>query len=680
MCFFSSGLPARSWRAFFVTRRPSLGVCPDQFTERMRARWKALGNENSRALAAAWRNTAEVFNGLASGRHNDGWKVLSLPTGSGKTQCVMLYCAMLSLNEQPGVLIVTRFKEQATDIASDINAVAGDDRALASHGDSKHDAVAVHLAQVLAITHSAFENSIVHRSDDRPPRLNHSALVTWSGGLRRLTIIDEVPAFVRSHRVTLGELASLQAGIVGTVAPSRQRELQQIDAFLQELRSIKSVDSNRERFLTEREMTLLRRIDVGTLLEFISKTDANEFKLGKSDGIDGTTLRKQYKSVLRHLANLQRPKWAWISQRGARLSIHASEAAFLVEGSGAILDATASIDASYELLGTSAKILPAEHDIRNYTNVNVKIASNQKVGKDYLTKNAKTVWSTVATQLKRDIPLDSRVLICCHKDVEPFVDTACGFAQVAVTHWGKITGLNDWSQFDTVVILGLPYLDRQAPIEKFMGLRGPMDDDWLQQPEARRYGSHSDICRALSTSHITTNVIQAISRVRCRRTIDEFGNCAATRVFMLLPSGQVGESVKSALESEMTGINIDDWEINIWTRKPKSAHAQYALLFFLMHAPQGIYTKKYLVETQKFSATTVDRFIRHLKDGDYVTTSLLAERGVEYHFAGRGRGHEAHFVKRQRCADIPATPTVGSSPHELPRHVQDVLRQAGLGL
>lgn len=69
------------------------------------------------------------------------WTVLPIPTGSGKTQGLSLYCAMRSEGyhsfKHPGILIITRMIGEADDLANRINELSKKTIAVAYHSKSK---------------------------------------------------------------------------------------------------------------------------------------------------------------------------------------------------------------------------------------------------------------------------------------------------------------------------------------------------------------------------------------------------------------------------------------------------------------------------------------------------------------------------------------------------------------
>lgn len=138
---------------------------PSRFVEEMERHWtEKLGNVSSEALRRTWHQMASCFAKHIMSHDEPElqgeWTILSPPTGSGKTQGTIIYCSMLTeLRDHPGVLIVTRRKADADDIARQINDVSGKDCAFAYHTDSKKDIKITELEQwpVLVITHRAYE-------------------------------------------------------------------------------------------------------------------------------------------------------------------------------------------------------------------------------------------------------------------------------------------------------------------------------------------------------------------------------------------------------------------------------------------------------------------------------------------------------------------------------------------
>jgi hypothetical protein len=179
-------------------------VSPQDFSERMDHHWThKLSLCSSPALRALWKVMATTFQAAivetAKGAVSP-WRVLQPPTGSGKTQGACVYSAMQAdLNREAGdhrkpvgILIVTRLIEQADNLATIVNDLAGRKVAVANHSERRATPDELHASDVLVITHQAYVNASHTISGQRNAAWDR--LVHWQGGRRLLTIIDEALA------------------------------------------------------------------------------------------------------------------------------------------------------------------------------------------------------------------------------------------------------------------------------------------------------------------------------------------------------------------------------------------------------------------------------------------------------------------------------------------------------
>src|SRR5262249_8587165 len=130
------------------------------------------------------------------------WRILQPPTGTGKTQGTCVYAVMQAERNQAtegklkpvGMLIVTRLKDEANTIRDTINDLAGRPIALVHHSDSHSKGDELRDSEIVIITHQAFVNAKrdLKEKNGRP----WERLVSWRGGNRLLTIIDEALANV----------------------------------------------------------------------------------------------------------------------------------------------------------------------------------------------------------------------------------------------------------------------------------------------------------------------------------------------------------------------------------------------------------------------------------------------------------------------------------------------------
>lgn len=113
-------------------------ITPAAYARAMTAHWQdALGNVPSPALTALWETMAKTFNAAVE---SDGtrWSVLQPPTGTGKTQGLSVYAALMAKanhgsEQRNGILIVTRMIEQADELKEAIDRLAGFECAVVSN-------------------------------------------------------------------------------------------------------------------------------------------------------------------------------------------------------------------------------------------------------------------------------------------------------------------------------------------------------------------------------------------------------------------------------------------------------------------------------------------------------------------------------------------------------------------
>jgi hypothetical protein len=155
--------------------------------------------------------------------------------------------------------------------------------------------------------------------------------------------------------------------------------------------------------------------------------------------------------------------------------------------------------------------------------------------------------------LEREVGPESSVFMCMHKDTKHVALTyAHPFARFDVGHWGAIDGRNDWSDYDTAVIFGLPYRNRVWSTNLFFALRAYQDDYWFQYPD---WNEHDNVHVVMEQRQLSVSIIQAINRVRCRRVIDAHGRSPSADICVVLPKDQTGDAILQGIHVDMPGIN-----------------------------------------------------------------------------------------------------------------------------
>lgn len=599
----------------------------------------------SAPLIAGWSLLEEAVEASATqGR----WHVVPLPTGSGKTEALIVLLSTPSVQEHPGALVVTRFKCEADRIAGEINTLSGKDIAIALHADAPATWDQVATRPVLVVTHAAYANALRDAQDRPEAAVRLSALCLYHQTRRKWTIIDEAFNWVDAHEVDLSDIAAM-CGPLSAILPDEATDcLTPLSTLSQSIADSQRTD-RADKLLTAEQAAMLRAVDFTKLRTHIREltTDSaqiwrdTELRLRTAD-LQPTTFKKQYVQLVDRLQALQQIGQCWVSQRGRRTRLHGSRSLQSTsQAGGVILDATARVDRSYGLLGADFLLRDRPDGIRNYSNVTVYASRLHRVGKLHLMQHANTNWPQVARQLSKHLTMQSKVLVITHKDTAPII-LRCGLKckMLDVQHWGAIDGKNDWNDFDTVVVYGLPYLDDIAPTNALLTCTTSPPESWFDagHHEGQPYAKVS-----IKTGFICRSVVQAINRARCRTVINDEGSCHATDVFILLPSGDTADAVLDAIQTEMPGTRLADWNAAP-AASTRLTLNERRLLARLQDCESGTYSKKQMIAWLAITSRTFERISLRIRKDHSTLIREFAAIGVEY-VCMVGRGREACFIK-----------------------------------
>ncbi|MCX2724501.1 DEAD/DEAH box helicase family protein [Roseibium salinum] len=610
-----------------------------KFAEAMERRWiNELGLKANPALIEGWKQLHAAVAGQPLADH---WSAVQLPTGAGKTQAIALMCSRYEELEHPGALIVTRFRSEANSLADQINDIAETPIAVACHSENDISCEAMKRHPVLIITHSAFEQALKAVADGRKLTSRLHDFKDWKRGTRAWTIIDEMPNFVEPLTVSLNAIEAMVTELDRIQSLSGTICHQQLKRFLNKLRSADNA-TQQNRVLTAEEMNLLRDIWFDELDNDLWLTPERHFTSGEPHELRGVEVRSGYMKVVSCLEKLSQLDVLWKSSQRGIERLNGARLLFKYAGSsGVILDATASTDPAYELLGDRIKILPRPEGIRDYSNVRLNLSYGHRVGKEHMCSNGREEWSRVLEALKRDLDEGRRVLAISHKDNVPVLQTFGHFdGELSVAHWGALDGKNNWADFDSALLFGLPSLDNVTPTNLFLGCVGTLTNEWLSGD--REYGVHADIQQALKDGFTIRSVVQAINRVRCRQAINEHGECERTDIYVLMPKGAKGDKIVSAIQEQMPGIQVLSWKK---ADKVPPARKQLTLHRLVEHLKQlkpGTYTKREVMQAANIAKRSFDRLSRKLQDPTTSAYKRLAELNVDYACAIGGA--QAQFI------------------------------------
>ena len=607
-------------------------ISPIQFVRTMEKHWtENLENVSSEALRRVWQQLATTFGRHILAHQNPEqakqWTVLQPPTGSGKTQGTIVYCSILSRqagDNHPGVLIVTRFKVQADIIAEKINELSGMKAAVAYHSGTKSQIPIDQLEMwpVLVITHRAYELALDHLGAEGTIQktwpffhaFNGNGSFGSIGGTRKLVVIDECLDIVEHSQTDLDGLRQTLGAIPNEVCKKFNREIQFIEGIVALMQSMEvEAGKLRSEGYEVRQTPIYGDIDdfaVEKLRKLVGKDRLKDFQLPdltelrrelrdnvrfdqqilcRTDNQENQRLKAIHDQRLKSLHFLFRG-WAYYSDLNNKPSMNTARLLVPEDVKGAVvLDATASSNVLYEVF-EQAEVVKPPLGSRSYRNVTMHISRGHRLGKHYLRANHKKLTPELIADLEAKLKGRS-VLIVCHKDVEPALSAYSPNFKMHTAHWGMVDGSNEWKDCDTVVIYGLPYLPDEWSANVFMACQGFQDWPWFASQD-RPFKKHMDIRQALKTGQMVVSVVQAINRARCRKVIDDQGNCPTTDVYLLLPPGRLAEEILKGIRHEMPGVNIvEDWELVKTKRKPRRSNHEVALIKHLQYMEPGRYSK-----------------------------------------------------------------------------------------
>jgi DEAD/DEAH box helicase len=632
-------------------------IDPNAFTEKMEKHWtEGLGNVSSEALRKVWYQLAQVFGYYAIGdSKRENWTILQPPTGSGKTQGTIVYCSMLARlkeGQHPGVLIVTRLKADADQIAKRINELSeNSDEAIAYHGDSKKRGININDLQdypVLVITHRAYELALDLLGQEGKIQQTWPFFYNWKGANRRLVIIDEALDIVEHSQAALEGLRLTEAAITQPIRKMFHDEVQCINAVINILDTYEKRTKNKEK--TKEHRILKSLIEEEVTCDFIGLRKAMRAGIrydnqsGKSDNLEQQRLRELHDTRIRDLDNIVK-SWVYYAHTEYQPTLNTARLLVPDNIQGAVvLDATASSNVLYKLFKPAEVIIPPP-DSRNYKNVTLHISRGHKLGKRYMRNKAKELSRELIGELNERLGKDKKVFICTHKDVEPVLESFEPKFDLRTGHWGAVDGSNEYKDCDTAVIFGLPYRPNTWSANVFMALQEPQSSEWLQESSKRTWESHKDIRKSLKHGQIKTSIIQAINRVRCRRAIDAEGNCPETDVYLMLPNDGIADEILDGIKREMPGIKTEEWNFSSSKRKVKRSHRESALIKFIKNMDIGRQAMSKIKEFLGMPDTTAERMIKKMKDEKSELYKAMATAGAKYISQGLGKGKRAYIVK-----------------------------------
>ncbi len=582
------------------------------------------------------------------------WRILQPPTGTGKTQGTCVYAAMQADRNREtegvlkpvGILIVTRLKEDANNIQNTINALVGRSVATVHHSDSYATPEELHRSDVLIITHQAFLNAKRNLKGEnwRP----WDRLVSWGGGQRLLTIIDEALANVVDESSATTENLAF---VIGLIPPAIRATLPEQVAALEHVHRVLLAyidlgDLDRAMSLIWEEGGAPASVDFSPLLSAMSVLPYDQMVYCRNSTKDRARLAARVEETITAVQSCLE-QFAYYSKAGEWHSINSAALAVPLNTPGpVVLDATARANFLWDLFEERHIRPTIPGRARDYGNVKLHVARGSGLGKNSMIERIKERLPRLRQAVETAVGPERSLFMCVHKDVEDLVTKKWAdktpFAQFAVGHWGAIDGRNTWQDFDTALILGLPYRPQTWATNMFCALQGAQNDKWLQSPEWKQF---KNVRKEMEQRQMSVSVIQAINRICCRHVIDGEGHCPPADIFIALPQDTVGEAILDDIKLDMPGIEVMHWDFAldpVKEKKPRAGSSHVRLIEYMAKLPVG--TVSLSTVQHALQVRSVKKLREALNDREHPTTRTLKDMGVSY-IPGVGRGSRSYLVK-----------------------------------
>jgi len=645
---------------------PQTGACPlspETFIVAMTKRWSDLGNTASEPLKQNWGSMAAGFSDAIINR-DPKWRVFQLETGTGKTQGLCVYAALTItknlVSPTPiGMLVVTPTIRQATKIVDTIRSllpIADAARVQTNHSQNNVSNFAMEAADMLVVTHAAYTLGLEGLQVRDYGRWNNFA--NWAHGPRRLTIIDEeLSGLVQENQLTAQDINIVLACMNPDLLlqfPTQVRALWVIrDAFHHlGIGAARSRANNAGTIRDEGMWTADGKgrpafpypCEMAGLREAISGLPYDRILHGKKSLADRARAANRIDKTLQHCEAMMK-RWCYYHQKGLDATLNSSQLLIPPDFPGpVVLDATASQHLLWVLLQDRAELVPVP-SVRNYSNVNLHVAlANRGLGKGKMQASGKMRTQRLLAELIAGLSPDRRVLLILHKDNKPFaLNCEPGFAAFSVANWRGVNGKNDWHDYDTAVIFGMPYRDEVGFTNMFSALQGPQNDEWL---EDRSWGPYPNVHQEMQMGHLVASILQAANRVRCRRMIDVDGNCPPTEIFIILKAGDEGRAILHHIQKEMPGVVVKPWafELDGPQQRIRKGSFHDAVFAFMQNQPSGETKMLDIKKELGIPKYAYENLMRSLRDETHPLCKALAETGV--YFVSAGRGSMSFLLKR----------------------------------
>jgi len=541
----------------------SLGFDEDRFIDTFVNKWENnFNNVSSDALKQTWRyNFQAMCKVIEDNKNNRSIKyVVSAVTGSAKTESIKTFCTLL---DDTKALISTNLTSEADKIASDINEEAGNDIAIAFHSKTNIKIDKASKYKIVVVSHEFYRRNYTGTTKwdlltcDRDLIIIDEALdtlveisVNAAAIKRAITVVEALTTWskYKDNVYVIGALGSLKKSLneltlgrkllgKGNILTHGEND----DAF-EGTEITDTVDF--KNFVITMYDPLIE------ILKLDSKISVSQILIGTKDASKDDKLKQRIITTLQSLQMMFDEQLYISSHQGFdsyNMVIDSTPNKSIV-----CFDATSSVSETYKLRQEHHKdllLIPKVQNVRNYETVNIYTAKTNTGSSRY--EKAEDVEALLSS-----VQFGQKTLVVTHKANKAvflqLAKTKYPDKIIEVAHWGALTGLNDWDDFDTCVLAGI--LHKPQFYNQNRAITNASEDI--------AFGEHqTDITNQIKITDECADIVQAINRIRIRKPIDNKGRCLPANIFVTLPLYNYALYQK-IISKEMPKSNFYDWHIS----------------------------------------------------------------------------------------------------------------------